>query len=160
MKAPSMCPSSDRNIAGYSATTSRIAIFNTESFPCLRAEPSGRDGRRVSWSGCPRDRQCAVEQKTADVSIPVAVTVFPGEIYPCAKELGRACLSQADLLQRGRQRRSLRSVGKAGTLRCRDARGVQITSLICKEPHHEPRKSAAHRQRPHHRGPVARHDDG
>ena len=30
----------------------------------------------------------------------------------------------------------------------------------CKEPHHEPRKSAAHPQRPHQHGLVARHDDG
>ena len=35
----------------------------------------------------------------------------------------------------------------------------QITSLICREPQHDLRKSAAHDQRPRHRGRIARHDD-
>ena len=56
----------------------------------------------------------AVAQKTADIKVPVAVTVFPGEIYRAPESWTRARLSQADLLQRGRQGRSLRGVGRAG----------------------------------------------
>src|SRR6266478_9403103 len=31
--------------------------LNTESSPCLRGEPSVRDGHRVLWSGCRRGRR-------------------------------------------------------------------------------------------------------
>ena len=51
------------------------------------------------------------------VSIPVAVSVFPGEQYQAPAELDRAGLPQAHLLQPARQRRSLRGLGTAGTLR-------------------------------------------
>src|SRR5258705_11154140 len=48
----------------------------------------------------------------------------------CATQLGRAQLSQAHLLERGRQGRSLRGVRAAGTLHRRDSGGVQITSVV------------------------------
>ncbi len=44
-----------------------------------------------------------------------------------APELGRAGSSQADLFPRGRQGRALRGLGTAGTLRCGDPSGVQVT---------------------------------
>jgi pimeloyl-ACP methyl ester carboxylesterase len=37
----------------------------------------------VVSGGAPSEESLIVEQKTSDISIPVAVTVFPGEIY-CA----------------------------------------------------------------------------
>ncbi len=58
----------------------------------------------------------AASQKTADISIPVAVTVFPGEIYRAPKSWTER-LSQPRLFQRSRQGRSLRGVGTAGTVR-------------------------------------------
>ena len=51
-----------------------------------------------------------------DISIPVAVTVFPGRDLPRAAELGRAQLSQDHLLERGREGRSLRRPRTAGAL--------------------------------------------
>src|SRR5262249_28240464 len=49
---------------------------------------------------------------------------------PCAAKLVRTRLSQAHLLQRGRQGRSLRGVGTAQTIQQRNARGVQIPASI------------------------------
>ena len=51
-----------------------------------------------------------------NVTIPVAVSVFPDEIYAAPRELGRAGLSQAHPLQQGRQGRPLRGVGAAGAI--------------------------------------------
>ena len=59
----------------------------------------------------------AAAQKTTEISIPVGVTVFPGEIYRAPQELDEAGLSQPHLLQRGRQRRSFRGLGAAGAFR-------------------------------------------
>ena len=63
------------------------------------------------------------------VSIPVAVSVFPGEQYRGPAELDRAGVSQAHLLQQGRQGRPLRRLGAAAALRGRGARGVQVAAL-------------------------------
>ncbi len=46
-----------------------------------------------------------------------------------AAKLGRAQLSQPDLLQRGRQGRPLRRVGTAGPVRRGDPRGVPVAAL-------------------------------
>ena len=46
------------------------------------------------------------------VSIPVAVSVFPDELYPAPAELGTAGASQTDPLQQARQRWSLRGMEK------------------------------------------------
>ena len=51
------------------------------------------------------------------VTIPVAVSAFPDEIYAAPAELGRAGLSQAHPLQQARQGRPLRGLGAAGALR-------------------------------------------
>ena len=59
----------------------------------------------------------AVEQKTTEISIPAAVTVFPGEIYRAPQSWAEQRLSQPHLLQRGRQGRSLRGLGGAGAFR-------------------------------------------
>ena len=67
-------------------------------------------------------------QKTADIAIPVAVTVFPGEIYRAPRSWTAEGLSQPDLLQRGRPGRPLRRLGTAGAVRRRDPRGVQAAA--------------------------------
>ena len=64
------------------------------------------------------------------VSIPVAVSVFPDELYPGPAELGRAGVSQTHLLQQARQRRALCGLGTAATLFRRGSRGLQITAQI------------------------------
>ena len=64
------------------------------------------------------------------VSIPVAVSAFPDEIYQAPAELGGAGVSQAHPLQQARQRRPLRGVGTAGALFGRGSRGLQITAVV------------------------------
>ncbi len=64
------------------------------------------------------------------VSIPVAVSVFPDEIYPAPAELGGAGVSQTHPLQQARQRRALRGLGTAATLFRRGSRGLQIAAHI------------------------------
>ena len=54
---------------------------------------------------------------------------FPGEHLSGPAELGRAGVSQTHLLQRGRQRRPLRRLGRAAALRGRGARGVQVAAV-------------------------------
>ena len=58
------------------------------------------------------------------VSIPVAVSVFPGEQYQGPAELDRAGLPQPHLLQQARQGRPLRGLGAAGPLPPRAPRGL------------------------------------
>ena len=55
----------------------------------------------------------AAAQKTGEISLPVAITVFPDDVYRGARDMGSARLSQLDLLPRGRQGRTLRRVGAA-----------------------------------------------
>jgi pimeloyl-ACP methyl ester carboxylesterase len=64
------------------------------------------------------------------VSIPIAVSAFPDELYQAPAELGRAGVSQTHPLQQARQRRTLCGLGTAGALRGRDPCGVQIIALI------------------------------
>jgi len=52
----------------------------------------------------------------ADVSIPAAITVFPGESFQ-ARGAGGAGYHKADLLSPGRQRRPLRGLGTAANVR-------------------------------------------
>ena len=63
-----------------------------------------------------------------DIAMPVAVTVFPGEIYRAPRELGRTRLPQPHLLQRGRQRRPLRRVGGARALHRRGAGRLPVAA--------------------------------
>ena len=49
-----------------------------------------------------------------NVKLPVAVTVFPDEIYAAPRSWAETRVSQADLLQQAPQRRPLRGVGTAG----------------------------------------------
>jgi pimeloyl-ACP methyl ester carboxylesterase len=65
----------------------------------------------------------------ADVSVPAAVSAFPGEGYQAA-QLDRAGVSQPHLLQPARPRRPLRSLGTTTTLRRRGPRRPQTTAQI------------------------------
>ena len=66
----------------------------------------------------------------AIVDIPVAVSVFPDEIYHAAAELGGGGLPQAHPLQQARQGRALRRLGAAGAVLRRGTRGLQIIALV------------------------------
>ena len=49
------------------------------------------------------------------VTVPVGFTTFPGEIWACPAQLGRGGLPRPRLLQRGRQGRPLRRLGRAAS---------------------------------------------
>ena len=68
-------------------------------------------------------------QAPPPVAVPVAFTTFPGEILGCPAQLGRDGLPRPRLLQRGRPRRTLRGLGRTGTLRVGAARGVQAAAI-------------------------------
>ena len=59
------------------------------------------------------------------VSIPVAVSVFPDELYPAPRSWARARVSQTDPLQQGRERRPLCGLGTAADLFRRASRRLQ-----------------------------------
>jgi hypothetical protein len=65
-----------------------------------------------------------------NVPIPVAVSIFPDEIYAAPAELDRACVSQTDPLQPPSDRLPLRGLGTAAIPFRRDSRGLQITAQI------------------------------
>ena len=56
---------------------------------------------RMYWEGA-RSTAAAAGQPPPPVSLPVAFTVFPGEIFQGAAQLGREGLPQPHLLPRGR----------------------------------------------------------
>ena len=72
---------------------------------------------------------------------------LPRRDLPGPAQLGREGLSQPHLLQRGRQGRALRRLGRAGDLRDRTARRVQVAALTTCPPGAPRGKSARHRSR-------------
>jgi pimeloyl-ACP methyl ester carboxylesterase len=64
-----------------------------------------------------------------DISIPAAVSVFPGERYRAPRNWAEG-LPQAHLLQRARHGRPLRGVGAAGSSFRRDPRGVPVAARL------------------------------
>jgi hypothetical protein len=64
------------------------------------------------------------------VNIPVAVSVFPDEIYLAPRSWAETAYPQARPLQQSRQGRSLCRLGTAEDLYGRTARGIQITARI------------------------------
>ena len=83
---------------------------------------------RLYWETSGQSVILAAAQKTAEISLPVAITVFPGEVYRAPETWARRAYRQPDLLQRGRQGRTLRGLGTAGALLRRAPRGLQTTS--------------------------------
>lgn len=87
---------------------------------------SATSSARLYWEYSGRSPALAGPEKTAEISLPVAITVFPGESYQAP--VGPARLSQPGLLPRGRQRRSFCSLGAAGAFLRRAARRIQTAS--------------------------------
>ncbi len=77
-------------------------------------DDSATSSARLYWENGGRGAVVAAAQKTAEISVPVAITVFPEEIYRAPETWARRAYRNPDLLQRGRQGRSLRRVGRAG----------------------------------------------
>ena len=68
---------------------------------------------RIYWETAGQSVVISAAQKTSDISLPVAITVFPDEVYRAPEILGSARLPQPQLLQRSRQGRPLRRLGAA-----------------------------------------------
>ena len=64
------------------------------------------------------------------VTVPVAVSVFPDELYPLPAELGGAGVSQAHPLQQGRPGRPLRGLGTTEDLLGRGSRRLQVAARV------------------------------
>jgi hypothetical protein len=87
---------------------------------------SATSSEQLYWENGGRNVVSAAAQKTADISLPVAITVFPEDVDRPPGDLGPARLSKPDLLPRGRQGRALRGVGAAATFVWRAAGGIPI----------------------------------
>ena len=64
------------------------------------------------------------------VTVPVGFTTFPGEIWGAPRSWVEIVYPDLGLLQRGRQGRALRRLGRAGALLRRGASCIQVTALI------------------------------
>ena len=90
---------------------------------------TGTSAARSYWEdGRALAAALASGQPPPPVSVPVGFTTFPGEIW-AAPELGRGGLPRPRLLQRGRQGRPLRRLGRARAVRQRGSRSVPVAPL-------------------------------
>ena len=95
---------------------------------------TGTSAAQLYWENNNNNFRRAAEQRTAEISVPVAITVFPGENLSGPGDMGAARVSEADLLPRGRQRRSLRRVGATAALRGGAPGRVQVVALSAGRP--------------------------
>ena len=97
----------------------------------LLADGTGTSAARIYWEGARATAAAAAAGQTPpEVSLPVAFTVFPGEIFRAPRSWAETGLSQSHLLQRGRQGRPLRGLGGARALHRRAAGRLQVSALI------------------------------
>src|SRR3989454_3365266 len=89
---------------------------------------SATSSARLYWENGGRGVISAAAQKTDEISLPVAITGFPGRRLSTPGDMGPARLSPPDLLPPGRQGRTLRGLGTAGTLRYGDPSCIQVTA--------------------------------
>ena len=89
---------------------------------------SATSSARLYWEHRGQELISAGAQKTDQISVPVAITVFPDEVYQPPESWARRAYPQSRLLQQGRPWRTLRSLGVSGTVRGRDARGIPFTA--------------------------------
>ena len=90
---------------------------------------TGASAARSYWEAYGPDAPAAGSQALPPPAIPFGFTTFPGRDLADASQLGRGELPERHLLQRGRQGRPLRRVGRAGDLLIGTASGVQVTPL-------------------------------
>ena len=91
---------------------------------------TGASAARSYWEAYGPDAPAAGRQPLPPPTIPVGFTTFPGEIWRTPRSWVETVVPQRHLLQRGRQGRPLRRLGRAGALLNRAAGGVQVTALI------------------------------
>ncbi len=89
---------------------------------------TGASAARSYWESV-RTRLARPASSSAGFA-PVRVHDVPRRDLADAAQLGREVLPERPLLQRGRQRRPLRRLGRAGALLLGAARGIQVTPLM------------------------------
>ena len=90
---------------------------------------TGASAARSYWEAYGPDAPAAGSQALPAAGDPVRLHDVPGRDLADAAQLGRGELPERHLLQRGRQGRPLRRVGRAGDLLIGTASGVQVTPL-------------------------------
>ena len=90
---------------------------------------TGASAARSYWEAYGPDAPAAGTSGPATAGDPVRLHDVPGRDLADAAQLGRGELPERHLLQRGRQGRPLRRVGRAGDLLIGTASGVQVTPL-------------------------------
>ncbi len=91
---------------------------------------TGASAARSYWEAYGPDAPAAGRQPLPPPPIPVGFTTFPGEIWRTPRSWVETSVPQRHLLQRGRQGRPLRRLGRAGALLDRGAGGFQVIALI------------------------------
>ena len=90
---------------------------------------TGASAARSYWENGRAQAQAGRRQDSSAGLDPGRLHHVPRRDLPCAAQLGRAGLPEPHLLQRGRQGRPLRGVGRAATLLRGASQGVPATSL-------------------------------
>jgi hypothetical protein len=115
-------PETDMSVTTRSQRAPQRSAPSTSKCPRRRSTSyGGGRRRRAGRTGRPSvtDRKVGGGRpfNAFDIrSVPVAVTVFPAEIYRAPRSWGRAHLRQPHLLERGRQGRPLRRLGGAAAV--------------------------------------------
>jgi hypothetical protein len=102
---------------------------------------TGTSAARSYWEAYGPDAPAAGGGAAARDEHPVRLHDLPGRDLADAAQLGRGELPQRHLLQRGRQGRSLRRLGRAGALRRRAAGRVRLAALNSRAGRHAPSAS-------------------
>ena len=89
---------------------------------------TGASAARSYWESG-RAAALAAGQAPPEVSLPVGFTTFPGEIWRSPRSWVEKRLPQPHLLQRGRQGRPLRRLGRARAVLRRSPSGVPVAAL-------------------------------
>ena len=91
---------------------------------------TGASAARSYWEAYGPDAPAASQQPLPPPAIPFGIHDLPRRDLAHASQLGRELLPERHLLQRSRQGRPLRRMGRAGALRRRGPSGVPVTALI------------------------------
>jgi hypothetical protein len=95
---------------------------------------TGASSSRFCWENNSNNFSAAA-QKTVEITVPVAVTVFPGEIYRAPKTWTPRAYPTLAYFHEVDKRRSLRRLGAAIAIRCGNAGGVCIVALSLPDLH-------------------------
>ena len=91
---------------------------------------SATSSARLYWENGGQSVILAAAQKTAEISLPVAITVFPGEIYRAPESWARRAYRNLIYFNEADQRRTLRGMGTSRAVQQRNSRRVQAAPSL------------------------------